>query len=717
MNLLMMAGRALSRLIVKLLFWSFVKVLPAFFLGWLVWYLRTGGVDVAAFWRELTLVQYSDLLKALIGPMIAFCIFMALQPKPPAENSVTEKAHDTGFLNIRSGEWWHDAKMFVIIVVLPGLGYVNWDLEKRALAQSGPAINATLSALLSAMGFIKSMASLMLMPLLAAVTSANQANDPARALQVIGAGLSIGLVIGMFTQVMTLVFATEVIGLFEGVDPLLPDASLLFFIYTMSFTLLILGDAIAAIMAAFGPRGHLKIGECMFIPECINLTGTLIFACGGRRVLVVVVKWVIMAIVAVSIMVYKLWDFIAELQEDVIKNGSAKKDLPVADSGNDSRVSLLAKRVTPVNRLGMLKPSEKILYGMIAAAGNSGIRNICLRFKDFLCSMYATRLGVVAGSVFSMQFTLRAFLAGPAGALGLGATNLGAYLMETKSYGLIVLSIKRMEVMFILFALLWCLGNAAPGPEYVVEYGGQAVHAKHDYLNVLTGLNHWVWAAATVANECGGALDGWLTAMGTQSAYNILGAIYGFDFFVVLLPMLYYTQRHAGTEGCAWPWLAGWEGCNSYTGIMLAMLAWGVVRMTLLLLAFSISIIPKLRRMTAHHEQKCSKDTILVYLRMRTNVPQEERQRLLEEISQKAAFERGWHRYRAGGPFMTYCAEQDVSIEVFVKQLEDYLKAGDEEVKTVLNHAWFTWEQRAHPPLHVDKGFWDLGHKLCGDWM
>jgi len=202
-----------------------------------------------------------------------------------------------------------------------------------------------------------------------------------------------------------------------------------------------------------------------------------------------------------------------------------------------------------------------------------------------------------------------------------------------------------------------------------------------------------------------------------MDSHNLLGAIYGFDFFVVLLPMLYVAQRSEG-EGCVWPWIRHQfpTQCNPFTGIMLAMYMWSITRFILMQLAIHGYIFPKLRRIKADHDAACKKEVILEYLRMRSRVPPEERDKVHAALARKSYFERGMHKYLPGSPFAQWAEKHGTSMESMTEGIVKYIDDGDEEVKNVLTHYWLTWGQRSYPVIYRVPGIWDPGHILFGDW-
>jgi len=187
---------------------------------------------------------------------------------------------------------------------------------------------------------------------------------------------------------------------------------------------------------------------------------------------------------------------------------------------------------------------------------------------------------------------------------------------------------------------------------------------------VLTPLNHWLWALGTLANEIAAPFDGVLMVL---NSYSFIGKLYALDFLMVLLPAL-YAANQAGRDGsCVLPGpLSSLGGCNSYTGIQIAGLLWGIVRLLGLLWAVFWYELPKLRRQRDSLSEACTPAVVRGYIEHRLQVSDEEVEALKDKHRQNKLY-----GFSVDTPVNKWAEAHNTSAEAMGWMVKDLMSGSD----------------------------------------
>mmetsp|Transcript_3893 Transcript_3893/g.12590 ORF Transcript_3893/g.12590 Transcript_3893/m.12590 type:complete len:197 (-) Transcript_3893:64-654(-) len=166
----------------------------------------------------------------------------------------------------------------MIMILLPGLGFFHWNLQKRSYAAMGPAVNATISAGVNSREIIKTAASFVLLPLVSMVSASHNAGDHVRTMQIVGTGLGLSLASGIVGQLGIFMFVKPLMSIFEGAQPLLSNATFLMKLYCLAFPLIVLNETMMGVLA--GMNEYRLVGECLMIVVVFALCNSTLFFMG-----------------------------------------------------------------------------------------------------------------------------------------------------------------------------------------------------------------------------------------------------------------------------------------------------------------------------------------------------------------------------------------------------------------------------------------------------
>jgi len=636
-------------------FWWFATAVLAPVLCCIAWQVRGLEINLADLgWRVL------GFAGNLVVPSIVWSLFVKYQKKDGAE----EKVHRDGFLGLLQDP---AVRTFAVFIILPACGWLGWDLRKRTLAKAGPVVNASVQAIFALKDFAKVLASVMLLPLVSMVTAAHQAGDHARILQVVGAGLGVGLVAGLLVQMVAMVFAQQLLGLFEGAQTLIPETPGLARVSFACFAFQVLNDGLMGTLA--GLAEYMAIGECLCPIALTGVLGTLVFAYTGS------LTWMCGVAATLDLLLFIclfLRVRVAILRVQREKHG---------------QVDSAAAKASFWASLADFAPSKEVLAFMASAASNTGVRNCTLRLQWLLCSMFATRVGNVHGSLFTLYGTVQAYLGGPAGLCGIFTANVAPRLLELRFLNGLVQAARGMVFSLVVGALIWVFIFARGGASTVLWFGGineksgeRPSNEFGQYLEVMTPFNHWLFILGVVLNEVAAPFDGFLI---TLKAFRSIGCIYGVDFLLVLLPVLYLTNE-AGMQGrCPLPASIAPSGCNSFTSVALPSLAWSSVRLAGNFMAMFVFQCPELERQRDKYRAALSREQALEYMRSRADAPLEETAAHVAEMKRRNGLEREMYRFRVGGPIDTWTKDRGSSGEVMLEHFLEFHKDANGEGKRI----------------------------------
>jgi len=192
---------------------------------------------------------------------------------------------------------------------------------------------------------------------------------------------------------------------------------------------------------------------------------------------------------------------------------------------------------------------------------------------------------------------------------------------------------------------------------------------KEEYFRVLTPLNHFLWALATLANEVAASYDGVLISL---KLYRFTTALYASDLLLVLLPLLALSR--------------------DYSSITLALLAWSLVRLLGILWAIYRLEVPKYVARLHELEAGCSREVILKWLRVRCDLPEEKFQAEKAQLDARPPGpEREMFRRRESGPWASYARENGTSVVAMEAMGQRLYLEGDKELQDLVHRMIFRW--------------------------
>jgi len=206
------------------------------------------------------------------------------------------------------------------------------------------------------------------------------------------------------------------------------------------------------------------------------------------------------------------------------------------------------------------------------------------------------------------------------------------------------------------------------------------------YLDVLTPFNHWIWAVATMLNEICTPFDSLLM---TLDMYGSLGFLYTMNCCVTLMPVLCFTQHYSKD---IFDTLGSW-GANSFTGVVLAQLMWGLVRLVGTMWLMLRRELPRLQKICDAEHDACSKKVLLDYLNARSSVPKEEVNAMRGEMASMNFVARSLHIHRVDGPLASWARAHGTSTEAMIFRSEKLRHAGDLEWQAAMDRYWPLWRE------------------------
>lgn len=572
------------------------------------------------------------------------------------------------------------------------LGWLSWYSSKFAMARAGAAANATGQAISEVATFFNTLCSCGLLPLTSLLTAANQAKDPSRLLGLIGTGLMVALVVGLLGEIVLLWAAPVVLLVFESQQPLLPEAAFLSRVFNAAFAVQVIDGALVGVL--FGLDEHFHVLSCLLPLMAVSLAMTCAFLFLLEDLAILMVAQPLNCVLFMVLLGAKLRTIVLRLHaekhaETPPQSGEALpgKEAAAAAKGEEApRSGLPPANGPPPSPLRDLMPSDQVWRDLLSATSGHSVRNLALSLKTFLCVVFATRLGNVAGSAFSLQTTIGRHLAGPAGFIGLGATMAAPRLLEKNNLSFFLVLLRAVRNLIIVSSAVWFYVAAWSGPSGVLAWVGiddsqGLVGTQEEYLQVLAPHIHWLWAAATVLNEAAAPYDGMLLSL---KLYSFLGAIYAGNLFLVLLPGLYLTQRSVrpGSESCDSRVFSG------YSGIMLVLFLWSAARLVACVWGVYWLEVPRRMAILKSLEVGCSRDILVAWLRNRCDCPEEEFLRERALIMEKpSGEEREAFRRRETGPFAAFARQHKTSVKAIESLGQRLYAEGDKELQELVHKA------------------------------